>query len=188
MTGVSRRTAIGGIAAATALSAGGKAIAAQPEKSASNLSSPPAFAGKHLPKPLKFDPAKLVGLSERLITSHWKNNYIGSVKALNMIEGRLVLALEDNAFPALVYGGLKREELHRTGSVVLHEIYFGGLGGNGQAAGNIREALIANFGSYETWESEFRKTAMSLAGGSGWCVLSYNNHTSSLHNRVSVGT
>jgi len=182
MTGVSRRTAIGGIAAATALSAGGNAFAAQTEKSAPSLSSPPAFAGKHLPKPLRFDPAKLVGLSERLITSHWEINYIGSVKALNMIEGKLASALEDNAFPALQYGGLKREELHRTGSVILHEIYFGGLGGNGQAAGNIREALIASFGSYETWESEFRKTAMSLAGGSGWCILSYNNHTDSLHN------
>mgnify|MGYP005819023293 CR=1 FL=1 len=182
MTGVSRRTAIGGIAAATALSAGGTAKAAQTEKSASNLSSPPAFAGRHLPKPLSFDPAKLVGLSERLIMSHWENNYIGSVKALNMIEGRLASSLKDNAMPAIVYGGLKREELLRTGSVILHEIYFGGLGGNGQAAGNIREALIANFGSFETWEREFRKTAMALAGGSGWCILSYNHHTASLHN------
>lgn len=182
MTGVSRRRAIGGIAAATALSAGGKVIAAQTGKPSSNLSPPPAFAGKHTPKPLRFDPAKLDGLSERLITSHWENNYIGSVKALNMIEGRLASALSDPDFSPLVYGGLKREELHRTGSVILHEIYFNGLGGDGRAAGNIREALIASFGSYETWETEFRRTAMSLAGGSGWCVLSYNYHTGSLHN------
>ena len=90
--------------------------------------------------------------------------------------------MSDADFLPLVYGGLKREELHRTGSVILHEIYFGGLGGSGQAAGNIRDTLVAHFGSYESWEAEFCKTAMSLAGGSGWCILSYNSHTASLHN------
>jgi Fe-Mn family superoxide dismutase len=164
------------------LSVSGKDVAAQAGKTTPVLSAPPAFSGKHVPKPLTFDAAKLDGLSERLITSHWENNYIGSVKALNMIEGRLASVLSDSDFPPLVYGGLKREELHRTGSVILHEIYFGGLGGDGEAAGGIREALTDNFGSYEAWETEFRRTAMSLAGGSGWCILSYNHHTGGLHN------
>ncbi len=44
----------------------------------------PAFAGNHQVKPLRFNPARLHGLSERLITSHHENNYAGSVKALNM--------------------------------------------------------------------------------------------------------
>ena len=60
---------------------------------------PPAFAGAHEPKALPFDPAKLEGLSERLIRSHWENNYIGSVKALNMIETRLAAALADPDLP-----------------------------------------------------------------------------------------
>lgn len=142
----------------------------------------PAFAGQHQPKPLRFDPATLNGLSEKLIRSHWENNYQGSVRALNTIEQKLAEAIADKDFPPLVYGGLKREELHRTGSVVLHELYFDGLGGDGRAAGGIAQALAAAFGSYEAWEAEFRRTAMALAGGSGWCVLSYNRHTSSLHN------
>jgi superoxide dismutase, Fe-Mn family len=142
----------------------------------------PAFAGLHQPKPLKFDPAKLVGLSERMIRSHHENNYTGSVNALNMIEGRLAAALTDPDLPPVVYGGLKREELHRTGSVILHEVYFDGLGGDGRAAGSIRDAIGAAFGSYETWEADFRRTGMSLAGGSGWCVLTYNLHTRALHN------
>ncbi|MEA3390324.1 MAG: Fe-Mn family superoxide dismutase [Pseudomonadota bacterium] len=142
----------------------------------------PAFAGQHQPKALRFDPAKLDGLSERLIRSHWENNYQGSIRALNMIEGRLAIAMADNDFPAVAYGGLKREELHRTGSVVLHELYFDALGGNGQAAGSIRQALAASHGSLEAWEAEFRRTAMALAGGSGWCILAWNHHTASLHN------
>ncbi|WP_263588483.1 superoxide dismutase [Sphingopyxis sp. GC21] len=144
--------------------------------------SAPAFIGGFQPKPLKFDPAKLVGLSERLIQSHWENNYQGSVKTLNAVRARLAAALADSEAPPAIYGGLKREELHRTGSVVLHEIYFDGLGGNGQAAGSIRDAITAAFGSFATWEAEFRRTGMSLAGGSGWTILGYNLHTRSLNN------
>ena len=132
--------------------------------------------------PLRYAPGSLPGLSERLIQSHWENNYQGSVRALNMIEGRLAAAMADPDFPPVVYGGLKREEAHRTGSVVLHELYFGGLGGNGQAGGSVRDALALAFGSFDAWLAEFRRTAMALAGGSGWCVLSHNRHIGSLHN------
>lgn len=142
----------------------------------------PAFSGTYQPQPLKFDPAKLDGLSERLVRSHWENNYQGSVKTLNAVRSRLAAALADSEAPPAIYGGLKREELHRTGSVVLHEIYFDGLGGNGQAAGSVRDAITAAFGSFATWEAEFRRTGMSLAGGSGWTILAYNLHTRSLNN------
>jgi superoxide dismutase, Fe-Mn family len=171
---VTRRVAIG-TAAIGLVSTAAKA------QTVGIATAPPAFAGTHVPRPLGFDTAKLDGISERLIRSHWENNYQASVKALNMIEGRLAVAMADKDFPAVVYGGLKREQLHRTGSVVLHELYFGGLGGNGKAAGDIKAALAASHGSFEAWDAEFRRTAMSIAGGSGWCVLAFNLHTKSLH-------
>ena len=182
MSEISRRTAMGSLAAGAA----GLAVASTATASeAQTMTTPaltPAFSGQHQPKPLRFDPVRLDGLSERLIRSHWENNYQGSVRALNMIEGRLSAAMADKDFPPVAYGGLKREELHRTGSVVLHELYFDALGGNGQAAGSIRQALAASHGSFEAWEAEFRRTAMALAGGSGWCILAWNQHTASLHN------
>lgn len=181
MTDVSRRAAIGTVTTGAA----GLALAATAGTSLSAQESvvrAPAFAGNHAPRPLRFDPAKLTGLSEKLIQSHWENNYQGSVRALNAIETRLAAAMSDPDFPAVVYGGLKREELHRTGSVILHEYYFDSLGGEGRPAGSIAEALTQAFGSLDVWETEFRRTAMTLAGGSGWCVLSYNRHTDSLHN------
>ncbi|HTJ16083.1 MAG TPA: Fe-Mn family superoxide dismutase [Steroidobacteraceae bacterium] len=141
------------------------------------------MSGGREPKPLTFDPAKLNGLSEKLIRSHWENNYIGSVKTLNMVAGRLLAAMNDPDLPPVIYGGLKREELHRLGSVVLHEQYFGNLGGDGKAGGDILAALKKSYGSYEAWEAEFRRTAMSLAGGSGWCVLTYNVYTHELRNQ-----
>ena len=176
MTEVDRRSAMGIVGIGLA------AVAAGAPASAQTPALSPAFAGNHKPVPLGFDPAKLTGLSEKLIRSHYDNNYIGSVRTLNMIEGRLAVSLADKDFPAIVYGGLKREELHRTGSVILHEQYFGALGGDGAAAGEVQKAIAAAFVSFAAWDTEFRRTAMSLAGGSGWCVLAWNIHTASLHN------
>src|SRR5215469_4180975 len=98
-----------------------------------------AFRGEHKAKPLKFDPAKLKGLSERLIQSHWENNYGGALKALNAIERRLAVLLSEEDLPPYVYGDLKREELVRTGSVILHEHYFESLGGRRPGARSCYE-------------------------------------------------
>lgn len=95
-----------------------------------------AFRGQHRPRPLPFDPAKLKGLSERLIRSHWENNYGGSVRALTAVEQRLDAMLRERDLPAYIYGDLKPEELHRTGSVVLHEHYFANLGGDNRPGGD----------------------------------------------------
>ena len=141
-----------------------------------------AFRGEHKAKPLKFDPAKLKGLSERLIQSHWENNYGGALKALNAIERRLAVLLSEEDLPPYVYGDLKREELVRTGSVVLHEHYFDNLGGDGRASGHALQLLTEWFGGFEAWRAEFTKMANGLAGGSGWVILTYNLHTGELHN------
>ncbi len=141
-----------------------------------------AFAGQHQPRPLTFDPAKLKGLSERLIKSHWENNYGGTVRALNAVELRLAAMMNDKDLPPFVYGDLKREEVIRTGSMILHDHYFGNLGGDGKAAGDILEAIKQTWGNYELWEAEFKRTGNALAGGSGWVTLGFNYHTGALHN------
>jgi superoxide dismutase, Fe-Mn family len=156
--------------------------AALADESPRSASSIKALAEEYKPKPLPFDPSKLTGLSERLITSHWENNYQGSVKTLNTVRKKLGEALAQSDTPAFAYGNLKREHLIRTGSVVNHELYFGNLGGNGKIAGNIQKAIAKEFGSIETWEGEFRKVAQSLAGGSGWVILGWNVHLGILEN------
>ena len=143
---------------------------------------PSAFAATHELKPLPFDPAKLDGLSEKLIRSHWENNYGGSVKALNTIKLRLGAALADPDLPAFVYNDMKREHLIRTGSVVLHELYFGNLGNSGKPDNDLRLALGEAFGSFEAWEKEFKRMGAGLGGGSGWVVLAFNLHTGLLEN------
>jgi superoxide dismutase, Fe-Mn family len=178
MTDITRRTAVRTFGAGAFAMMAADAVEGQIATSP----PPPVFSGGLQPKPLKFDPSKLAGLSERLIRSHWENNYQGSIKTLNAVRPRLAAALADIDAPPALYGALKREELHRSGSVILHEIYFDGLGGNGHAVGSIKAELAHAWGSFETWEAEFRRTGMSLAGGSGWAILGYNLHTQSLHN------
>jgi Fe-Mn family superoxide dismutase len=141
-----------------------------------------AFARNHQPKPLPFDSAKLNGLSQRLIDSHWSNNYGGSVRALNETKKRLADALADRELPAYIYNGMKREHLMRTGSVVLHELYFDNLGGNGRADSAAQSWLASAFGAFDRWEAEFRRIATGLGGGSGWVILGYNRQFGTAEN------
>lgn len=142
----------------------------------------PAFVSGTELTPLPFDPAALNGLSERLIRSHWENNYGGSVRTLAAVKQRLAAAAADPDVPAWLYNEIKREHLLRNGSVTLHEYYFANLGGNGQAGAAERTRIAADFGSFDAWETEFRRIASGLGGGSGWVVLGYNTHTRGLEN------
>ncbi|MFX5684566.1 superoxide dismutase, partial [Acinetobacter baumannii] len=80
----------------------------------------------HQIMPLPFKPPRLDGLSERLLASHYENNYGGAVRRLNAIERRLG-ETDWNAAPVFDINGLKREELVAANSAILHEIYFDGL-------------------------------------------------------------
>lgn len=179
MTNITRREALTGIIGAGLATVGASnATFGQPAQT----SLPPAYAGKHTPMPLPFNPAKLNGISEKLIRSHHDNNYAGAVKALNLVENHLAEMMKQSDIPAYLYGDLKREELMRTGSVVMHEKYFVNLGGDGKASGTARKVIEQNWGTLDAWEAEFRRIANALSGGSGWTVLAYNNHTKELHN------
>ena len=122
-------------------------------------------------KPLGCDPARIKGMSERLIISHYENNYGGAVKPLNFIEEQLA-GLDDASTPGFMINGLKREELIAMNSMILHEIFFDGLGDESEPGSVLKEALARDFGSYERWRSEFIAMGKALAGGSGWVLLS----------------
>jgi len=177
MNKMSRREAVTGV-----LAAGAGLLAFDGRAAAMDDAAPAAFGGKHVAKTLPFDPTKLTGISEKLIVSHHDNNYVGAVKALNVVEQRLFALKKEKDLPAYIYGDLKRQELIRTGSIVMHENYFANLGGNGKADGNAKKLIEKWFGSYEAWELEFKLTGNALSGGSGWTVLAYNQHTKELHN------
>ncbi len=110
-------------------------------------------------KPLSCNPAELKGLSEKLIVSHYENNYSGAVKRLNAITAQLD-SLDFTSAPVFVINGLKREELIAHNSMVLHELYFASLGAESQPDGDLRNALIRDFGSVEKWQTQLTHQSM----------------------------
>lgn len=133
-------------------------------------------------KPLACDPGKLTGLSEKLIVSHYENNYGGAVKRLNAITAHLA-GIDIASAPVFVLNGLKREELIAANSVILHETYFDSLGADGKLDGDLEAALTRDFGSVERWSAEFTAMGKALGGGSGWVLLSYSPRLGRLTNQ-----
>jgi Fe-Mn family superoxide dismutase len=135
----------------------------------------------HEVAPLPFKPTRLNGLSERLLASHYENNYGGAVRRLNAIESDLA-RLDWTAAPGFLINGLKREELIATNSMILHEAYFASLGGSGDASGDPAAGLERDFGSVERWRQEFTAMGKALGGGSGWVLLAMSERDGKMHN------
>lgn len=134
-------------------------------------------------KPLACDPGKLPGLSEKLIVSHYENNYAGAVKRLNAISDQLANMDFANA-PVFAINGLKREELIAANSMILHEVYFDTLGGGSREPdGALRDLIARDFGSAANWHMQFAAMGKALGGGSGWVLLTYSPRDRKLINQ-----
>lgn len=134
------------------------------------------------PRPLPFA-GSLPDLSEQLLTSHHQNNYGGAVKRLNAIRAELSQR-PPGSLPAFILNGLKREELIAVNSMLLHELHFASLGGDGQRMQPAMDlALAASFGSAATWSEEFVAMGKALGGGSGWVLLCFQPQDGSLVNQ-----
>jgi superoxide dismutase, Fe-Mn family len=124
-------------------------------------------------KPIACRPWLLQGLSQKLIESHYENNYGGALRRLNAIAEQLD-GMDFAKAPGHVLNGLKRDQLVALNSTLLHELYFASLGGDGRTpTPAMAVALERDFGSVERWRQEFVAMARGLAGGSGWVVLCY---------------
>src|SRR5258708_6626530 len=133
-------------------------------------------------KPLSLDPKSIQGISEKVLTSHYENNYVGAVKRLNAIGAQLA-ELDFAKAPNFVVNGLKREELIAANSMILHEIYFDSMGGAGRPAGGLADAIARDFGSLERWRTEFSAMGKAEGGGSGWVILAYSPRDKRLVNQ-----
>jgi Fe-Mn family superoxide dismutase len=133
-------------------------------------------------KPFSVDPKSVKGISEKILVSHYENNYVGAVKRLTAIAAQLA-ELDFSKAPGFVINGLKREELIAMNSMILHEAYFDSLGGGGNARGTLAEAIARDFGSVERWRAEFSAMGKAEGGGSGWVLLMYSPHDKRLVNQ-----
>jgi Fe-Mn family superoxide dismutase len=141
-------------------------------------------------QPLLLKPQWMNGLSERMLVSHYENNYGGALRRLNAITAYLA-NLDLAHAPVFEINALKREELIAAGSVILHEVYFDSLGGRGdnpptgltEPPAGLAQALERDFGSVMAWLAEFTGLAKALAGGSGWAILCWSERAGRLVNQ-----
>ena len=133
-------------------------------------------------KPLGCDPQHVKGMSEKLIVSHYENNYGGAVKRLNLITEQLA-GLDFNTAPNFLINGLKREQLMASNSMILHELFFDGLGEESAPTPPLKAAIEKDFGSYERWHAEFLAMGKAQGGGSGWVLLTWSPRDRRLTNQ-----
>jgi Fe-Mn family superoxide dismutase len=167
------------------LLAGAAAITALGASSANAQNATPSSGTKPMTydiKPMSFDPKAIKGISEKVLVSHYENNYSGAVKRLNAITAQLA-ELQYAQAPVFMINGLKREELIAANSMILHEIYFDGLGSGGAPAGSLASAIARDFGSVERWRTEFAAIGKAEGGGSGWVILAYSPRDKRLINQ-----
>ncbi len=128
----------------------------------------------HKIKPLKFNSNSLKGISEKQIKLHHDRHYASYVKGKNKIEAKLSQGHLEGIRE------LKKAESHNASGMVLHETYFGHLGGKGrEPKGKLMKKIKEDFGSYERWKKEF----MVCAGAArGWALLCYDWSDHKLHN------
>jgi Fe-Mn family superoxide dismutase len=140
--------------------------------------------------PIPCKPWTLNGLSDRLIVSHYENNYGGAIRSLNAARERLA-TLDLTSACGDELRALKEEELSAAGSVALHELYFGNLGpgssgyfGDGKMPDAVSASLADQFGSVAAWRFEFVALARALGARSGWVLLCQSRSDGRLSNQI----
>jgi len=169
------------LAAGAMISVGATALAST-DAAAQTQPVPAGRAFTPQPAPLPFDPKTITGLSERLLVSHHDNNYVGAVKRLGAISNQFA-GIDAAKASGFTINGLKREELIAWNSMILHELYFAGLGAASQPGRPLAQTIERDFGSHDRWAAEFAGMGKALGGGSGWVLLQWSHRDNRLTNQ-----
>jgi Fe-Mn family superoxide dismutase len=130
------------------------------------------------------DYSKLLGMegfSETLLKNHF-TLYQGYVTNTNKLIDILNQMLKEGKIGTPEFAELKRRFGWEFNGMRLHEYYFENLGGKEglEKTGKLFKKISEEFGSFETWEKEFR--AIGMMRGIGWAVLYQDSLTGRLIN------
>jgi Fe-Mn family superoxide dismutase len=122
------------------------------------------------------------GFSETLLKNHF-TLYQGYVNNTNRLMDTLAAMLKEGKTGIPEYAELKRRMGFEFNGMRLHEYYFENLGDDGVAnkVGRLAKKLAEEFGSFETWEKDFRATGAMR--GIGWVVLYQDDATGKMFNQ-----
>ncbi len=121
------------------------------------------------------------GFSEALLKNHF-TLYQGYVANTNKVMGLLDEMLKEDKTGTPEYAELKRRLGWEFNGMRLHEYYFDNLGGDGKldTGGKLAQQINEDFGSYASWEKDFKATGTMR--GIGWTVLYQDSLTRRLFN------
>ena len=121
------------------------------------------------------------GFSDTLLKNHF-TLYQGYVTNTNKLVDILGQMLKEGKTGVPEYAELKRRFGWEFNGMRLHECYFENLGGKGglDKGSNLYKKLTEDFGSYESWEKDFKATGSMR--GIGWAILYQDNVTGKLYN------
>lgn len=136
------------------------------------------FGDPYVAKDFSYLKQKMPKIHSELFDVHFKL-YQGYVNQCNTLE---VLLKGEGNKSSFTFQEIKRRFGWEYDGMVLHELYFENLGGNGRlpAKSPLREAIVKEFGSYDAWLSDFKATC--LVRGIGWAILYFDPTTSKIHN------
>ena len=120
----------------------------------------------------------MAGFSDTLLNNHF-TLYQGYVTNTNKLIELLAAMLKDGRAGTPEYAEIKRRMGFEFNGMRLHELYFGNLGG--KQAPDKAAKLVADFGSYEEWQKDFKATGMMR--GIGWVILYKDNISGKLFNQ-----
>ncbi len=128
--------------------------------------------GKYPIRPLLigYDKVKTV-MDEETYKWHHDTHYAGYVNKRNEVETELSKADRSKANANYsVFRALKLEETWNGNGMLLHEMYWDTMGGDGKydAGMGIIKKIVEDFGSFQAWKDDMAATAKS---GRGWAVL-----------------
>ena len=104
---------------------------------------------------------------------HYNKHHKGYVAKLNEIQEKLGSADKGTANANYgEYSELKRQESFNHAGMVLHDIFWENLGGDGNADESLAvvKKIVADFGSVDNFKAELKASAVG-AKNSGWAVL-----------------
>ena len=128
------------------------------------------------------NPGELQGISAKTNEIHHDKLYAGYVNKRNEIEKALTdLEQADLDASNQIYSrlrGLKEGETFAANGMVLHEVFFDILGGNGEQSGALYDQIVAQWGSWEQFVAVFSACGMAARG---WAVLAFDWSDKKLH-------
>jgi len=123
------------------------------------------------------------GFSDKLLKDHF-TLYQGYVKNTNKLADTLsAMSKEEGKTTTPEYAELKRRFGWEFNGMRLHEYYFGNMVKGGKPIEkntNLYKKIVADFGSYEAWEKDFKATGAMR--GIGWVILYYDGAEGRLFN------